>query len=117
MDTLYPRSGALSAILHCGGVIVNATITLLPEFSEPRQKDQNIEVQSVFLQCCDLEKPPKLLKMSWSSGITRVVSTRLDGLLGVPELSMWTQVSPTKFVLKNYVMELQTERQNPMHVF
>lgn len=46
-----------------------------------------------------------------------VVSTRLEGLLGVSSLSMWRQVSPTKFMLKNYAVELQTGRQNPMHVF
>lgn len=69
LDTVHHRSGAPGAILHCGGVIVNATITLLPESSEPRQKDQNIEVRSIVLQCSGLEKPTKLLKVSWSPGI------------------------------------------------
>lgn len=46
-----------------------------------------------------------------------VVSTRLEGLLGVSSLSMWRQVPPTKFMLKNYAVDLQTGRQNPMHVF
>lgn len=70
----------------------------------------------MFLQCSGLDKPAKPLKMSWSPGIARVVSTQLEGLLGVSNLSMWRQVSPTKFMLKNYVTELQTDK-TPQWIF